>query len=869
MLSTLYLLHYNNYYNRLVKRLGTVAEYTALGSDVVLGNIPGVNFIPNDFVNTSQVVNWKGKDPDYVLVVENDEIVSRWFVVETRRTTMGQLELTLHRDLVVDFYNETIQAPCFIEKATIRDPETNDLIFNNEQMSYNQIKTKETLLTDQSEIPWICVYAARYSGDAGDANREVTEFDLKVIKDNVTIAKVFNSQTDFNNWILKKAADAGTPGESKVNITQMTGQHIIFEVKTGINNYEFYSAPWTRTATNATIGTYTDYGTSATKLPDTPGFESECGKGSSTAKDYTVNDVKLTAAQLKAGTDYLFPGGVASDDFTAKFCAKAGIGNDSTLWDEIHSYANAYVKVNVGGGVVKYYKVIAGNVVRSTSTKTLGWSLTSGNYPVKDDLGELFITMINNMDSYTKWRSTANWPYKGLGYSPGQKYPTITYTSDKISVSLQDVTSQFVEQQVKIEKARYHLTDSPYDMFVLPYPINGKRVLLNNSLKSGWTSVYADASLSERFANQILAQYAGDSGSIYDAQILPYCPLVNSTIHTASDGTIQIDLMDSDSQAYTAITESGKVVGYIYHASVSSFSRSIQLKDPIVIKDWKVESECDMYRICSPNYNGVFEFNAAMNGGVTTMNVQCTYRPFNPYIKVFPAWGRLYGENFSPDNYDARGLICGGDFSLPVVTSAWETYERQNKNYQAQFDRQIQNMRVNNAIAREQEKWSLLAGTVQGGAVGAGAGMMIGGGWGAVIGGAAGALMSGLAGGKDRQLNEMARQEQIKYAKDMFGFQLGNIQALPQSLSKSVAYTIDNKYFPFLEYYTCSDIEKKALRNKIKYNGMTVGVIGTIAEYMLEEPSYIKGQLIRIEDIQEDYHILSALADEINMGVFI
>lgn len=192
-----------------------------------------------------------------------------------------------------------------------------------------------------------------------------------------------------------------------------------------------------------------------------------------------------------------------------------------------------------------------------------------------------------------------------------------------------------------------------------------------------------------------------------------------------------------------------------------------------------------------------------------------------------------------------------------------------NKNYENIFDRTIQNMEVNNNIQREQQAWSIAAGTVGAIAGGAGSGAMIGGPVGAVVGGLAGGAAS-LAGGiRDYQLAEQGRKEALNYYTDMYKYNLGNIQALPTSLAKTSALTYNNKIFPILEYYTCTDEEKQALRDKMKYNGMTVMRIGTIQEFMREEPSYIKGKLIRLENIEEDFHILNAIADEMNKGVFI
>lgn len=103
----------------------------------------------------------------------------------------------------------------------------------------------------------------------------------------------------------------------------------------------------------------------------------------------------------------------------------------------------------------------------------------------------------------------------------------------------------------------------------------------------------------------------------------------------------------------------------------------------------------------------------------------------------------------------------------------------------------------------------------------------------------------------------------------MFNYNLDNIRALPYSLAKTSALTYNNKIFPILEYYTCTDEEKQAFRDKLKYNGMRVGRIGNIIDFIRPEQSYIKAKLIRLTDIPEDFHILNAIAEEMDKGVFI
>ena len=93
---TIYILNYNNYYNRILKKERTLEDY----ADSVIYYLSDVNFNPNDNVNTKLIFGageYDGKG-DYLLVVDkNNEIVSRWFILEAVRTRQGQYELSHNR----------------------------------------------------------------------------------------------------------------------------------------------------------------------------------------------------------------------------------------------------------------------------------------------------------------------------------------------------------------------------------------------------------------------------------------------------------------------------------------------------------------------------------------------------------------------------------------------------------------------------------------------------------------------------------------------------------------------------------------------------------------------------------------------------
>ena len=162
-----------------------------------------------------------------------------------------------------------------------------------------------------------------------------------------------------------------------------------------------------------------------------------------------------------------------------------------------------------------------------------------------------------------------------------------------------------------------------------------------------------------------------------------------------------------------------------------------------------------------------------------------------------------------------------------------------------------------------------VTGTISSGISGATTGAKVGGGYGAAIGAAVGTIAGATGGALDVQYNEMLRNEALDLTKDQFGYNLQNIQARPDTLAKVSSFDNNNRIWPVLEYYTCTSQEKEALVNKMRYNGMTIMRIGKILEFISDVPQYIKGKLIRNILIADDFHVLTAIADELNKGVFI
>lgn len=775
-------LRYNNYYNRQIKRENSLSDYIPY----ILGDIMGkIAFNPNDGVITEQIVNWNYKgQPDYMLAIDDNDINSRWFVLEFTRTRAGQYRVILKRDVVADYYEPLLTAPMFIEKATIS--QLDPMIYNREDMTFNQIKKSETLLKDETKCPWLVAYLAT---------------------------------TDAENNTKVYEATANTGG--------IESQFIV----SGLQNWEYYK--YTQDAAPYAVDTYNYYATVKLSRIDATRFYNFKTVGK---QDYSSSQIENlgtpiphpdSIGYIKDSLEFVFnkwySPGMAAQINTLNSFANNEFTFINSAESQILNNLNGKILEDTSVSPSKYYKI---NL--TYQFKNLNKQITAGAL-------------------YNKWVEIVD--NSGFTITPN-KGLNITLKCLSLGIDLEEILDY--TGTINIGATRYHLNDAPYDMICMPYS-NDLKIY-----KNGAQILTANKELAFNTMMSLSRKYGGESAKfLYDVQLLPYCP-VRELIQ--SDNTV--DVRDDDRIVSYIKNNNEENIGAIFIAKSSSFTLNIPFNIPIT--NTKIQNLTDMHRLCSPNYNGVFEFSAAKNGGVEFINVDCTYKPYDPYIHANPNFKNLYGADFN----DSRGLVVGGDFSLPQTTSAWESYQLANKNYQAVFDRQIQNLEVNNAVQRERDIWSAAGGAATGVVSGAMAGSAAGP-WGAVAGAVVGGVASVAGGIRDYQLNETLRRETIDYTKDQFGYSLGNIQALPTGLAKTSAFTANNKIYPFIEYYTCTDEEKRALENKLKYNGMTVMRIGQIQEFLQEDESYIKGKLIRLEDISEEYHLVEEIAKELNKGVFI
>lgn len=813
MLSNIYLCKYNNYFNRQLKLFNNLESNT----DSILSSKERVNFIPNDGLNTTLVINYDTDTPDYLVECDlSNRVNSRWFVLDAVRLTSGQYRLSLRRDVLADYYTDLRNSMCFIEKSILN--ENNTLVFNKENMTFNQIKKNQWLIKDETQSAWIVGYIT--------SNTNPTQRRFSVPVSETTLVSTTGA------WEFFKYSNLAGDAREKAIIPENI-------------DYQLY-AKYNRQGTDVVCFSW-----------DTTG---------PTASEYTGENGFGVFNDPSSQTEYRWIDPLYSDIiYNENWIPPAFASN---LPSDIETIVRRQFNTSIYTGTINNLQALDGTTILFSDTNE-AYQITLEVL----DRESIHLDVPVNTATFRALETTVS-PYINANYGfEGQastgsfsvEFAGPSYTLYLSPIDLNSVSVELPEASVIPD-----LEDAPYSMFAIPYgSIEVERA------DGSYETTKAD--LAVKLAQRIAVE-GGDW--LIDMQLLPYCPLPGKFLGGVYlEGTENVDyvqIKDGDDNYVSTLFFCKKATfGTILNKTNSTY---ITDTDAAVLnKSVKIQNETDLWRLNSPNDNGIFEFSRAKNnnslGGIV---IDCTYRPFNPYIKVSPLYGgKFYTTVFYNDN---RGLICGGDFSLPRVNDAWVNYELQNKNYEKTFQRQIEHLDTMNNIQRGQDITNAILGTVSGAMSGGMLGnvMSPGNANATGIGAATGGLASMFGGVADVIINEQVRQENKRLQQDMYGYNLQNIQARPQSLAKVSAFTADNKIFPYLEYYSCTDKEREALINKIKYNGMTTMTIGTFesfinkeSEFLVDGRCYIQGNIIKCDTIVDDYHILNAMSEELKRGVFV
>jgi hypothetical protein len=897
---------YANYFNRNIKR----NTYSEITSGYTYKVIDKINFITGDDIRTSQVLNWSEEwDPNYLIVSEDGstDIKSRWFIIDHTRTRKGQYDLTLKRDLICENYDNIITSPAYIERGILSNT-SDPAVFNSENVSTNQIKQWERPIMETDSngniLPfnWIVGYCNPQPDNTSNWDSEEIALEGDV--------PAYATWNDFPYASLFNTSDPTQNKDTKANLNAFIRVNFVIDTygssaddKTGVGMY--ISAP-----------SMANYGMYQNNISyTTPSGFTDINK-SDGSKDFTKVFLEVDwPASSYPQFDDISRLGLDFDWISDKF---RPVGNTYASFikniitnniSDIYTASNMDSLVNsINNTTVKINDVIYKISISKTS------SITDPDSGTKLDLysyiREAFTEALNE--------DTSSYFYQNLqsnNTSSSSTYLRVcydTYTASMAVVPMPQMRIQLkgVGAGSSSFKDVAELNDAPYAMFAIPYfnewyttgdlgHTYSVNIIddQNNQLAGYNPNNKISFAVAQYIVHQLQPQSSG-SGYLIDLQLLPYCPF-DFTV-SENQGTKYLNIISDTMDIKNVVNVStNTVVCSILFAHESDRERNGYCFDGTNklnisysnINDLKVANQCDIYRLNSPSKSKYYDFNAAKNYGLNSFNICTTYKPFSPFIYIRPNknTNSLYGQNFN----DYIGLIATGDYALPIESDAWKQYQVQNKNYQQIFDRQIQHQTfLNNWAVKEQEyankaniRNATVGGALSGGLTGAMTGAKVGGLagpygaiGGALIGGIGGAF--GLGGSSYDLVSEGAQldmdrlistnAENIAYAKDTFNYNLQNIQALPDTLLSTSSFDYINKVYPFIEYYTCTDIEKEQVRGLLTLQGMSVNKVATIDTLTIGNgTSYTKASLYRFIGDTSNPVIVNEINAELIKGVYL
>lgn len=907
--------HYN-YSDRIIKVVEPKAS-TRRDADPL--TTPDISFNPNDGIYTKQIVNQYRERHNYAIVTEGNEYTytyTRWFIIDAKRLRTGQYELTLKRDVIADYYENVLNSTFLIEKGT---PQLDSpLAFNRESISFNQIKFNDDIeLKDTSGVQWIYAYIPKNtviddsinvpSSSSTDDTSIYIGSDITKWKYNTnkfigfdpnllwTIRATFSTITGGAkvNMLYRFNYNDGSFNSSKpsayaagLSLSTTKGTSVFIDERASQIEYYNTLGGWTTffTALKEILTNYHD-------ANETNEYLSYDGKIVRDATGYYKVSIAEIGTQkyddIKEGTTLfnLLSAFVNSIGFTGT------PNNNSFEWD-----MNAKI----------YQTILIPIEQKATSFKLSGTRKTCNDalydivaFPFDNGKGETIggYLSANNMFmcQYDVQRNGATalgtvlgdklYDIQFLPYAPFSSNLIKKYgTNNYINLSLLEEDKDYTiikDGDGNSLGLLFYLSTSNYN-FIINQEISLTKTTTTTTTTTSISQKYYATSSATAPVN--IATF--DLSSYNNVQNVR----INSVIRTISGVSTDVS-SDCGEFYFGGICNVNYLKNIIHTGTDFTFTTTITFENDIIETTddvearekqliYKISNECDLYRIVSPNYASTFEFSPSKNDGVDHFDVQMTLRPINPFIHIKPHFKSLYGIN---PQFDARGLILSGDFSFGQLQDNFINYELNNKNYQEIFNRQIEKMDFDNKMGKIEAVTGAIGGTIQAAGQSAAMGGLVGGVSGAVIGGIAGGLASGIGGIADVAIYDKKVLENRRFAQDIYNYQLGNIKALPYTLTRINAQTINYHIFPFIEIFTATDEEKEILKNKLKYDGWTLMTIDTLKNYLIEgEEVYIKGQLIRsYRDVVStpittkynglfgEDNIIKEIALEISKGVYL
>lgn len=394
------------------------------------------------------------------------------------------------------------------------------------------------------------------------------------------------------------------------------------------------------------------------------------------------------------------------------------------------------------------------------------------------------------------------------------------------------------------------IVDEPYSILAFP--------LFSCSINEYGedTSYIIDKDVAFSIFNNVIKYLSGENSFLVDAQIYPYCPPL---------GSVACELKDNQGDSNAR---------YPFFNLISNTYDTNCIVSPYPYSNIKKEYISREYSILSPEQSSKFTFNFydytdeiqddgnGVNTATITIRIKTALKPFAIISSavVVTKYGEdgklpLMGLNYDSDLRGSEPSSNG--FECSLTSDAFETYKRQNSNYQALFSLDRGELQKNHETERINEKMQTTMNTLTmaafGGIAGASAADLgtFGNLFGTKASGAgvgAGFFATAAAGAGLYQYlaNEDLRNYEEYLQSERFRLNIGTIKNLPNSVNRISTFNgiIMRDFYYVLETYECSEYELSIVDNFIENYSYELDVIGIVSNFY-RDGWFLKSSLIR------------------------
>lgn len=436
--------------------------------------------------------------------------------------------------------------------------------------------------------------------------------------------------------------------------------------------------------------------------------------------------------------------------------------------------------------------------------------------------------------------SFANLSYTSKGTVTAITYNCVEITADDAGVFTIDVSQSLI--------------DEPYIIMACP--------LFNVKIEGNGETYEISKEKAFMVFNTIIQYLSGENAYIVDAQVYPYCPVLNKV----SSKILGIPFFTIANTSYNHIV-------------------NVQLLPSSDVKKEYIERE---YSIISPEQTSKVNFNFydyintiedvdGKNYKDLTIVIKTALKPFAIIASavIQPEYGSLMNITYDSDLRGSQPSSNG--FECSLATNQFEQYKRQNSNYQQIFELDKEELKKQHEVELANDIVSTVVNTASATAMGAIAGTAMGDAGignlfgskaaGAAIGATATGATVGAAMAVQTGLNNDLRKYEERLQQQRFDLNIGTIQNLPNSVNRISSFNeiIIKDFWFIIETYECSDYEKTVADNFIQNYGYAIGVYDFIANYQKD------GWFIRASVISSEYpmNLHEILVKEIGGGIYI